>query len=105
MATIPGQQFADWTQVPSLTGGDGIGGTLLAMGVDASGLGKFLDGMEISKKDKGGWEYKPVAPPENSVQPIVPTMGVAPQPFQQLQPPKVPQLGQWHPEIDDSWSK
>ena len=101
MATIPGQQFADWTQVPSLTGGDGIGGALLAMGVDASGLGKFLDGIGISKKDKGGWEYKPVAPPENSVQPIVPTMGVAP--FQQLQPPKLQQLG--HPEVEDSWNK
>ena len=97
---IPGQQFADWTQVPSLTG-DGIGGALLAMGVDASGLGKFLDGIGISKNDKGLWGYKPVVPPENAGQPVVPTMGVPPQ----LQPPKLPQLGQWHPEIEDSWNK
>jgi len=78
---------------------EGVGKGLAAMAIDASGLGKYLDDIGISKNEKGGWQYKPVVPPS---QPIAPTSQVT-APTSTSQPTVVPQ--QDHPEVNDSWSK
>lgn len=72
-------------------GSDGLGSNLLSMGtayaIDQSGLKDYLNGIGVSKNDKGAWTYtKPLvspvagaAAPNAPPAPVVPSMGgVAP---------------------------
>jgi hypothetical protein len=103
MATAPGQQFSDWTSVPGLLEGNGgLGSIALAYGLDKSGLAAKMNEWGISKKDTGGFQYKPVAgaavPSTSSPVPPTPSVYVAPQPqnlpLPQVQDPTQPVMQQ-----------
>jgi len=71
-------------------GADGLGSNLLAMGtayaIDQSGLKDYLNGIGISKNDKGAWTYTklPASPiagaaaPNVAPAPVVPSMATMP---------------------------
>ena len=82
---------------------EGVGQGLMAMGVDASGLGGYLDKIGLSKNDKGGYQFKP---PTGSIPPTT-TTSVAPVGNSVVQSITAPVINQSqiHPEIEDSWSK
>lgn len=113
-----GMEYANWHNAPSLS--DHMAGKgLLALGVQASGLGDWLNSKGISQDEKGKWQYKQIpgaaVPTEGQQgfvgpsmqQPVVPPSMTAyqvpqtPQPqLPQLQAPTLPGL---HPDIEDSW--
>jgi len=65
-------------------GPDGLGSNLLSMGmayaIDQSGLKDYLNGIGVSKNDKGAWTYTkpPVSPIAGAVSPNVPPAPIAP---------------------------
>lgn len=107
-----GMEYMNWRNAPSLS--DHLAGRgLLAMGVQASGLGDWLNSKGISQDDKGKWQYKQVpgaaVPTEpgfvgTSAQPAVPPSlsGQSPQ-MPQLQLPQLQSPTEFHPDIEDSW--
>lgn len=110
-----GMEFMNWQNAPSLS--DGLAGKgLLALGIQKSGLGDWLNSKGISQDEKGKWQYKQipgaVVPTEGQQgfvgpsmqQPVVPPSMAAYQvPQPQLPELQTPTLPGFHPDIEDSW--
>lgn len=76
---------------------EGVGQGLMAMGVDASGLGSYLNKIGMSRNDKGGYQFKP---------PVGAAVPNQPNTISTQVTPILPQPeSQYHPEVNDSWSK